>query len=323
MTKAAHGSELTRDLFLCCADGEGSQEFRVCADHDDVFAFYEEMTGRDQDGTLDSITKSFGDPDEWRNDGRAFKLKLYCADFYVWKVTDKEIALRALPDAETPGAGGNCCCAEHHINHGRCLQCPVHGIQPPEQRGPETGLDQARTHADAGPVTAKADPHHEPAPSAAPTAVEGNELLAIRIARAIEAGDEAQLSFTKIQIAAILTDGVLDLARRLDEELRWKEMSVTEIAAFNQSVAEYCKHWEGRAEAAEQRVRELEHQSGETTVRDAERYRWLRLNWMDSFWERVIDTEDYSFIALDAAIDAALSARPDALSAAEKSGKEG
>lgn len=79
-------------VFLCCADGEGSHEFRVCADDAAVFKFYEEMTGCDEDGTLDSITKSFGDSDHWRNDGTAFELELYCARFYVWKVAPSELA---------------------------------------------------------------------------------------------------------------------------------------------------------------------------------------------------------------------------------------
>ena len=26
----------------------------------------------------------------------------------------------------------DCCCAEHHANYGRCLQCPIHGTPPPD-----------------------------------------------------------------------------------------------------------------------------------------------------------------------------------------------
>ena len=99
---AQSGKDHEADLFLCCADGEGSQEFRVCANEAAVFAFYEEMTGRDENGTLDSITKSFSDQDYWRNEGRAFELELYCAKFYVWKVVPREVAL--LPSA-TPASG--------------------------------------------------------------------------------------------------------------------------------------------------------------------------------------------------------------------------
>lgn len=80
------------DVYLCRASGEGSQDFRVCADEAAVFAFYEEMTGRDQDGTLDSITKSFGDSDYWGSEGRAFHLDLYMAKFEVWKVEAREIS---------------------------------------------------------------------------------------------------------------------------------------------------------------------------------------------------------------------------------------
>ena len=35
-------------------------------------------------------------------------------------------------------AAARCCCAEHHQNYGRCLQCPIHGITPPA--APVSGL---------------------------------------------------------------------------------------------------------------------------------------------------------------------------------------
>lgn len=82
--------------YLACADGEGSHEFRICQTKEAVFAFYEEMCGRDQDDTLDSITKSFEDDDCWRNDRTAFELELYCAHFYVWKVSEAELARSAM-----------------------------------------------------------------------------------------------------------------------------------------------------------------------------------------------------------------------------------
>lgn len=81
------------DLFVCCADGEGSHEFRICRGKEAVFAFYEEMTGRDHDDTLGSITRAFDDPDEWRNDGTALEMELYCARFYAWKVSEAEVAM--------------------------------------------------------------------------------------------------------------------------------------------------------------------------------------------------------------------------------------
>jgi hypothetical protein len=34
----------------------------------------------------------------------------------------------AAPDHTAPG---ECCCAIHHPNYGRCLQCPIHGTLPP------------------------------------------------------------------------------------------------------------------------------------------------------------------------------------------------
>lgn len=83
------------DVFLCRASGEGSQDFRICPDEAAVYAFYEEMTGRDQDGTLDSITKSFHDTDYWGCEGRAFSLDLYMAKFEVWKVQASELCERS------------------------------------------------------------------------------------------------------------------------------------------------------------------------------------------------------------------------------------
>lgn len=91
------------DLFLCCADGEGTHEFKVCRGYDGVAAFYEAMCGRDADDTLDSLKCTFDDPDEWRNDGTALKLELYCAKFYVWKVSAAELAMPGcVPSATTP-----------------------------------------------------------------------------------------------------------------------------------------------------------------------------------------------------------------------------
>lgn len=82
------------DLFLCRASGEGTQDFRLCKDEAAVFAFYEEMGGRDQDGTLNSITESFADIDQyWTCDGRSFSIDLYMAQFEVWKVSPIELAL--------------------------------------------------------------------------------------------------------------------------------------------------------------------------------------------------------------------------------------
>ena len=130
-----------------------------------------------------------------------------------------DMALRALPDAETP----------------KCVRL------------------QGCGHTDGRCKTQKRCAWHSdlrPAPSAAPTAVE--EVEAISKSAAYRQDASGWNKYYDMERKA------LDLARRLDEALRWKEMSVTEIAAFNQSVNEYCKHWEGRDEADEQRVRELE-----------------------------------------------------------------
>lgn len=45
----------------------------------------------------------------------------------------KELANWAVKHAATiAAAAGECCCTIHHPNNGRCLQCPIHGMQPRE-----------------------------------------------------------------------------------------------------------------------------------------------------------------------------------------------
>lgn len=90
-------------IFLCCADGEGSHEFKVCADKAAVSKFYESMFGRDMDDTLDSFDQSWDDKDNWRNDGTAFEIELYCATFKVWKVTPDEVQFARPGEWLIPG----------------------------------------------------------------------------------------------------------------------------------------------------------------------------------------------------------------------------
>jgi len=51
------------------------------------------------------------------------------------------------------------------------------------------------------------------------------------------------------------------LAARAERDKQWRDWCVIEVAIRNPAVAEYMKHWEGRAEAAEARVKELEEAS--------------------------------------------------------------
>ena len=91
------------DLFLCCADGEGTHEFRICRGEEGILKFYEEMCGRDADGTLDSLKRTLADPEEWRNDGTALDIELYCARFFVWKVSTAEVAMPSVPKGPSQG----------------------------------------------------------------------------------------------------------------------------------------------------------------------------------------------------------------------------
>lgn len=91
--------EVNPYLLLCRASGEGTQDFRLVRDEAGVFAFYEEMCGRDQDKSLDSIVKTFRDPDYWSHEGQAFSLELYCAQFEVWKVLPDEVSLAGSESA--------------------------------------------------------------------------------------------------------------------------------------------------------------------------------------------------------------------------------
>lgn len=55
-----------------------------------------------------------------------------------------------------------------------------------------------------------------------------------------------------------MSDELMNRARDLLAEVeRLSSGSICELAASNPSVAEYCRHWESRAEAAEARYKEL------------------------------------------------------------------
>lgn len=87
------------ELFLCRANGEGSHQFRVCADEDEVRKFYGEMFGED---TVDDFAR-FRDPEEWSNGGTAYHEELYCATFDCWKVDRNDLTLPAAhPIGERP-----------------------------------------------------------------------------------------------------------------------------------------------------------------------------------------------------------------------------
>lgn len=88
-------SDKNQCVYLCRASGEGSHDFRVCADRAAVLAFYEEMCGKDQDGTVNSLTSAFDDPDQWSNEGTALEIELYCAKFEVWIVDREQISTGA------------------------------------------------------------------------------------------------------------------------------------------------------------------------------------------------------------------------------------
>ncbi len=59
-------------------------------------------------------------------------------------------------------------------------------------------------------------------------------------------------------------DDVTPLAARAERDKQWSEWGVIEVAVRNHSVAEYMRHWEGRAEAAEARVKKLEPVASES-----------------------------------------------------------
>src|SRR5262245_36069520 len=84
------------EVFLCRANGEGSHNFRVCNDEAGVLKFYEEMFGKEEDGTLDMTIKHLRDEDNWSNGCTAYSCSLYCATFEVWKVFNSELTLTAV-----------------------------------------------------------------------------------------------------------------------------------------------------------------------------------------------------------------------------------
>jgi hypothetical protein len=69
------------------------------------------------------------------------------------------------------------------------------------------------------------------------------------------ADSEARAIATQLEVVVILTRRWLNVEKERDqlraEVERLKTCGVTELAAQNSSVADYCKHWEARAERAE------------------------------------------------------------------------
>lgn len=84
------GSPLPQHVvfFLCRAAGEGSHNFKVCADDSAVHKFYAEMFGEEG---IDDFLESFRNPESWSNDLTTFHEDLYCATFDCWKVTADEL----------------------------------------------------------------------------------------------------------------------------------------------------------------------------------------------------------------------------------------
>ena len=77
----------------------------------------------------------------------------------------------------------------------------------------------------------------------------------IRGEMAIDAAEKAEGNHTT-RIAPVAAEGSSLTPQSAD----WRKMCITEIACENQSVSDYVKHWEGRAETAEARVSELEQE---------------------------------------------------------------
>ena len=111
--------------------------------------------------------------------------------------------------------------------------------------------------------------------------------------------------------------GLVERVNQLEHDMA--NFGIVELAVRNPSVADYCKHWEQRAEAAEQRAERAE--------RDARRYAWLRHEHarVDPLahvvWKpngRNTPGEWVNTSNLDQEIDAALAARGDATDAAGK-----
>lgn len=102
-------SQLPRDdkrdeVLLCCASGEGSHQFKVAVDEAGVMAFLEEMCGGEEDGTMTHSLAHYRDEDNWSNGGTAYNVKLYCAEFSVWKVLPGELAFTPSHErAKWPG----------------------------------------------------------------------------------------------------------------------------------------------------------------------------------------------------------------------------
>lgn len=89
------------DLYVCIADGEGTHETRVVRGYEGVAAFYEEMCGKDADDTLDSLKRTWDDPEEWANGRTKLHLELYCATFTVYGISPAELERSGLAFSAT------------------------------------------------------------------------------------------------------------------------------------------------------------------------------------------------------------------------------
>jgi hypothetical protein len=105
----AHADQLARAMdalailttqYACCASGEGTADFRFCADEAAVMAFYEEMFGKDMDGTINSAIKHFRDEDNWSCEGTIYSTDEYCARFEVWNLHKSRVPIAALATSQ-------------------------------------------------------------------------------------------------------------------------------------------------------------------------------------------------------------------------------
>lgn len=173
------------EVLLCCASGEGTHQFKVVADEAGVMAFLEEMCGAEEDGTMTHSLAHYRDEDNWSNGGTAYNVKLYCAEFSVWKVLPGELAFtpsHALPNTQKPGV-----------------------LATSKEDTLESGLTGRRDGHSALRVKdgklETFDAHPESAPSTiAPMSVEAL-VKKYGFFRAMKRGDEANEVFARIQAA--------------------------------------------------------------------------------------------------------------------------
>lgn len=127
MTAEAASELLTGEAYFCRVSGEGSADYRVCLTEKEVMAFYEEMFGKDYDGTVNGEIEHFRNSDNWALDH--YHVDLYCAQLQVWRVPISVLANRRASRPEVDAERVREIARKHCINTGQGTIATMYNIE--------------------------------------------------------------------------------------------------------------------------------------------------------------------------------------------------